>query len=123
MTTMKERAAADRKKRRAARWRGTLFEVREALSKPSNRVAHVLANDDGTYSIMRHINCEWCDFCAAEEKTRKHKLADVVAVRGVQTPDGRTWTIHPYKENPYEEQKKLDAVAEAEREAQRIRRE
>ncbi len=37
--------------------------ARELLMRPSPKITHLTINDDGTYSIVTHINCEWCDFC------------------------------------------------------------
>ena len=72
------------------RWRGTLEEARAHAEKPKGllSVSHVLDNGDGTYSVMSHINCEWCDYCSAE--------------RGIKT------TVHQYKPNPYENQEKFE---------------
>lgn len=28
---------------------------------------HALDNGDGTYSIMAHVVCEWCDYCKEQE--------------------------------------------------------
>lgn len=66
----------------AKRWRGTLEEARLAASK-GNMTSHILDNQDGTYSIMSHLVCEWCDYC--EE-------FDI--------------DIHIAKANPYENQEK-----------------
>lgn len=45
--------------------RYTEAEARQYLTDwaGSNATLHLLKNDDGTFSIMSHINCEWCDYC------------------------------------------------------------
>ena len=58
-----------------------------ALEKKSCGPAHVLENGDGTYSVMSHINCEFCDYCEDEEDKRI--------------------TIHIPKSDPYAHQKIL----------------
>lgn len=78
----------------ADRARYSLEEVTEIHKEPTNAITHVLDNGDGTYSLMYHIVCEHCDYCAAQN--------------GVE---GRWWDnngfiIHPAKENPYEDQEK-----------------
>ncbi len=47
-------------------------------------IRHILDNGDGTFSVMCHISCEWCDYC--EE------------ARGVADP----CMVHKAKEDPYE---------------------
>jgi hypothetical protein len=47
------------------RWRGTLDQARSIVDSPSNMISHILANDDGTFSVMSHIVCEFCDYCEA----------------------------------------------------------
>ena len=47
----------------ATRPRFSLVEARASLAKPSNAICHLLDNQDGTFSIMSHINCEHCDYC------------------------------------------------------------
>lgn len=34
------------------------------VEKPGNTIRHLLDNEDGTYSVMSHIVCEFCDYCA-----------------------------------------------------------
>jgi len=39
-------------------------------------IHHILENEDGTYSIMRHINCEFCNYCeegGSPEAGKVHK--------------------------------------------------
>lgn len=47
------------------------FENRERLTLEQAEtvaarggIAHIIVNDDKTYSVMSHINCEHCDYCA-----------------------------------------------------------
>lgn len=44
------------------RERFSLEKARE-LVKTGNMIKHILINDDNTYSVMSHINCEFCDYC------------------------------------------------------------
>lgn len=44
------------------RERFSLETVRD-ISKRGNSISHVIDNQDGTYSVMSHINCEHCDYC------------------------------------------------------------
>lgn len=66
----------------------------EEMQKPEGWVKHALLNDDGTYSIMRHINCEWCDYCTA---------ANVAYASGARSTEEQPF-IHRAKEDPYEYQ-------------------
>jgi hypothetical protein len=47
----------------ANRMRMTLEQAQRVIDAPSNRIRHILKNDDDTYSIMGHIVCEFCDYC------------------------------------------------------------
>jgi len=89
------------------RWRGTFAEAKEYAYKPKGMlsISHILDNEDGTYSVMSHINCEWCDYCGDQ--------------RMVLDPDKEATDIHVYKEDPYENQKKLDKDAEEKRRTDR----
>lgn len=62
------------------RQRGTIEEAESWASMPGE-TRHVIANDDGTFSVMSHIVCEWCDYC-----------------------DQGGYGPFPAKENPYEHQ-------------------
>jgi hypothetical protein len=57
-------------------------------------ISHLLANADGTFSIMSHINCEHCDYCA-EGKPE-------VEIDGVSYP-GFFSGPHDAREDPYQE--------------------
>jgi len=46
----------------------TLEEAVSAQEKIVGWISHILINDDGSYSILGHINAEWCDYCAEAEK-------------------------------------------------------
>lgn len=48
------------------RKRMSFNEAVEAFEKPTNTISHLTYNDDGTFSIVDHINCEYCRFCEAE---------------------------------------------------------
>ena len=80
-------------------------EVREHLrDTKSSMVEHLLDNGDGTFSVMAHIVCEHCDYCTSQGDCRGEP--DIEAV--------------PYKENPYEEQEKMDREWDLERQIQRM---
>lgn len=68
------------------RARFDLDEATRYLQEPSGMVRHLLVNKDGTYSIMSHIVCEWCDYCTTQGDCR-----------GVETP-----VAVPAKPDPYE---------------------
>lgn len=54
-------------------------------------IRHVLSNEDGTFSVMAHINCEFCDYC--EQANQDGKLLP-----------GPWYVTGPFdaKEDPYE---------------------
>lgn len=54
-------------------------------------ITHILENNDKSYSVMSHINCEHCDYCSDE-------------LNGIR--------VHKFKENPYEENQKRNALSE-----------
>jgi hypothetical protein len=54
------------------RERITLAEAKALMAVPSNTIDHLLANDDGTYSVMSHIVCEFCDYCQAGKAAEPH---------------------------------------------------
>ena len=43
---------------------------RDMLNSTSNAINHVLDNGDGTYSVMYHIVCEFCDYCEEQGDCR-----------------------------------------------------
>lgn len=48
----------------ANRNRMSYEEAVEISSRPTNVITHLLRNeDDGSYSVMSHIVCEYCDYC------------------------------------------------------------
>ncbi len=53
-----------------------------------DRISHLLDNGDGTYSVMCHIVCEWCDYCDSQGDCRLKP--DCVPV--------------PYQDDPYQGQ-------------------
>lgn len=65
------------------------LEAEDFLRQPSPMIRHLLDNGDNTYSIMAHINCEWCDFCEAGKNLSREELIT---------------TAFPAKENAYENQ-------------------
>ena len=69
-----------------ARPRFSEEEARQALLQDSPKVEHLVSNDDGTFSILCHIVCEWCDYCEAQGDCRGNY--DAIAL--------------PAKLNPYE---------------------
>lgn len=47
------------------------------MAQPTNAIQHLLENEDGTFSVMMHIVCEYCDYCAAEaEGVRTHRAQE-----------------------------------------------
>lgn len=68
------------------RLRFTESQAREALMEPTNMISHLLDNGDGTFSIMYHIVCAWCDYCEDQGDCRMRPDAPAV----------------PAKEDPYE---------------------
>lgn len=50
------------------RWRGTREEARRLASAPSKCPAHVVANPDGTFSVVHHMASFRCDYCRAESE-------------------------------------------------------
>lgn len=60
-------------------------------------IAHLLTNEDETYSIMYHINCEWCDYCEQQGDARGMLHGEVIVPM-------------PAKENPYELQESKGAL-------------
>ena len=72
--------------------------------KPSNAICHLLRNDDDTYSIMYHIVCEHCDYCGQMSFVYESGLYF----------DELHPLIHKYKDDPYENQKKLEMIGDEE---------
>ena len=87
----------------------SLEKAREELANTSGWIVHMLENDDGgwkningnveyiepTYSLMRHINCEWCDYCTQ---------ADNAYRSGIRYNE-KNPLIHKAKADPYEDEK------------------
>lgn len=76
------------------RLRMTEKEARNALVENIGpMIMHLLKNiDDDSFSIMSHINCEWCDFCDEQGDCRfKSDAVPCIA-----------------KPNPYENQDKVE---------------
>lgn len=46
--------------------RFTLDEALKELQLETFWIRHLLDNGDGTYSIMSHIPCDWCDYCETQ---------------------------------------------------------
>jgi len=59
----------------------TLDEAKTASDNWVGRISHVLKNPEGDYSVMGHINCEWCDYCTEQ---KEHKIE-----------------VHEFREDPY----------------------
>lgn len=54
-----------------SRLRMTKEQAMELLANSnSNMVAHLLDNQDGTYSLVYHIVCEYCDYCESQGDCR-----------------------------------------------------
>ena len=70
--------------------RFTFEKAKEIVMSKSAWRKHLLDNQDGTFSTMGHIACEWCDYCDAEENVRWDLDAPV----------------HIAKPNAYEEQER-----------------
>lgn len=70
-------------------------EALEVYKKNIGWIVHLLLNDEGDFSIMGHINCEWCNYC--EQQNIAYKA-------GLRYSDDYP-LVHKAKENPYEEEK------------------
>jgi len=65
---------------------------RDLVDYPSAKITHLISNDDGTFSLLGHIVCEYCDYCEEQGDCRGNYNA----------------IAFPAKEDPYEnETKKL----------------
>lgn len=51
------------------RSRMTLEQALKKKAEPTNMISHLMRNEDETYSLVYHINCEFCDYC--EEGIKK----------------------------------------------------
>ena len=56
----------------ADRMRFTYDEAVKLKKEPTNKISHLVKNDDETYSLVYHINCEWCDYCEEGEANEPH---------------------------------------------------
>lgn len=76
----------------------SLIEAQGLAKEPGGAlsIAHIIDNQDGTFSVMRHINCEFCDYCG-------ERNAWYDAGVPLEEIDARA---HIAKSDPYEEQKK-----------------
>lgn len=72
----------------AARPRFSEDVARAGLLRDSNVVTHLLDNEDGTFSLMSHINCEWCDYCSTQGDCRGNANAVAAPAK-----------IRPYEQN------------------------
>ena len=65
--------------------RYTEAEARRLLvDTASSVVMHLLDNGDGTFSIMSHIVCEYCNYCESQGDARAK--ADITAVAAKADP-------------------------------------
>jgi hypothetical protein len=56
--------------------RGTLEQVQSYIeASVGGAVPHIVDNQDGTYSVVSHINCEYCDYCLEESHGQTHHIA------------------------------------------------
>jgi hypothetical protein len=53
------------------------IDAEMVLAKPSNMVRHLTDNGDGTFSIVGHIVCAWCDYCDEVGKGPFRAKADI----------------------------------------------
>lgn len=85
------------------------FQDRERMSledakkacKLGGYIKHILDNQDGTYSLMGHINCEHCDYCDESNEwweSQKNQGLNYEEICKLNP-------IHLPKEDPYERQK------------------
>jgi hypothetical protein len=79
-----------------SRTRMSLDDAKKVIKKITNRIPHVIDNQDGTYSVMSHINCETCDYCDARNQGYKNGKRD----------EELDFMIHIAQEDPYRAQKK-----------------
>lgn len=62
-------------------------------------IRHLLYNDDGTFSVMRHINCEWCDYCMFSE--REYERLITLGKTPEQASESVRRTAWSAQEDPY----------------------
>lgn len=81
--------------------RFTLEEAQKIVGQ-GNWIAHIMNNQDGTYSVMGHIVCEHCDYCDLENEWWDKQKKD-----GLNPEEN--WKLgqptFPPIEDPYERQK------------------
>lgn len=83
----------------------SLEEAKKAVKETTGWICHIIQNGEAkwienkhmpeSYSIMMHINCEWCDYCGA---------ANVAYHVGIRYSTDHP-LIHLAKEDPYENEK------------------
>lgn len=83
----------------------SLEEAKKAVKEATGWICHLIQNGEWefndreytppTYSVMMHINCEWCDYCDA---------ANVAYRSGIRYSTDHP-LIHLAKEDPYENEK------------------
>lgn len=83
------------------RERITLEEAQRAMGL-GGYIRHILDNRDGTYSLMGHINCEFCDYCQLNNEWYGERKSEGLTYKEIEK---LPYPIFPAKEDPYEEQK------------------
>ena len=81
--------------------RFSLDEARRSY-KTGNAIKHILDNQDGTYSMMSHINCEHCDYCDQYNDWYKSKKLEGFEYPHISELDPPTFIG---QEDPYKMQK------------------
>lgn len=75
----------------------TFEEAKKIVDNAEGWISHILINEDGTYSVMSHINCEWCVYC--ETKRVVHQLG--IYSYNTKTFDEDHPLVHKALPDPY----------------------
>ena len=83
------------------RGRYSLEKVKE-LCETGNTINHIIDNEDGTYSVMCHINCEHCDYCDLSNEWWDNKKSEGLSYDEICKLEKPTFKA---QEDPYKFQK------------------
>jgi hypothetical protein len=70
-------------------------EALAVMKKCTGWINHIILNEDKSFSIMSHINCEWCDYC-----DQRNAAYD----NGIRYSDDDYPLVHEAKQDPHENQ-------------------
>lgn len=84
-----------------SRHKMSLEEARKVAMKTA--ICHVVENSDNTYSVVGHINCEYCDFCEEASAIWQANKAKGMSFEELRKKDLEL--VHGFKEDIYSEQK------------------